>query len=168
MAPTAIVPLTEALNALDSQAGAHRPVVMIVDDEKIIADTLTAIFNNSGYAALTAYNAKSALEIAALIPPELLITDVMMPGMNGVDLAISIESLLPDCRILLFSGQASTVDLLAKARTLGHEFTTLSKPVHPTELLKHASESLRPGEVPCGRPDHSSHLHGGRGILVPL
>jgi len=141
MSPNVIVSLTEAL-----QAGVavpdRLPVVLIVDDERIIADTLTAIFNRNGYTALTAYDAKSALRMASLIPPELLLTDVMMPGMNGIDLAIAIESLLPDCRILLFSGQASTVDLLARARTMGHDFTTLSKPVHPTELLKRASDTL--------------------------
>jgi DNA-binding response OmpR family regulator len=142
MSPNQVVPITEALQANAVNTG-HLPVVLIVDDERIIADTLTAIFNHSGYAALTAYDAKSALEMASLIPPELLITDVMMPGMNGIDLAITIESLFPDCRILLFSGQASTVDLLARARVMGHDFTTLSKPVHPTELLKRASETLQ-------------------------
>jgi DNA-binding response OmpR family regulator len=142
MSPSEVVPLTEALHATIIDAD-RLPVVLIVDDEKIIADTLTAIFNRSGYTALTAYDAKSALAIAALSPPELLITDVMMPGMNGIDLAIAIEALLPDCRIMLFSGQASTVDLLARARTMGHDFTTLSKPVHPTELLKRASETLQ-------------------------
>lgn len=146
MSPSEIVPLAEAMQA--SRANhPRRPVIMIVDDEKIIADTLTAIFNNSGFTALTAYDAKSALDLAATVPPELLITDVMMPGMNGIDLAITIEALYPDCKILLFSGQASTTDLLARARTLGHDFTTLSKPVHPTELLKHASDSLRSASV---------------------
>jgi hypothetical protein len=68
--------------------------------------------------------------------------------MNGIDLAIRMESLLPDCRILLFSGQASTVDLLASARAMGHNFTTLSKPVHPTELLKRVSETLQIAKPP--------------------
>jgi DNA-binding response OmpR family regulator len=142
MSPNEVVSIAEAMQAARAE-NSRRPIVLIVDDEKIIADTLGAIFNNSGFTAFAAYDAKSALELAAVASPELLITDVMMPGMNGIDLAISIEALLPSCKILLFSGQASTVDLLAAARTLGHDFTTLSKPVHPTELLKRASESLR-------------------------
>jgi hypothetical protein len=42
---------------------------------------------------------------------------------------------LPSCKILLFSGQAATADLLEKARMEGHEFEILAKPVHPTDLL---------------------------------
>lgn len=139
-----IVPLTEAIQA--AKPDSH-PVVLIVDDEKIIADTLTAIFNRSGYKAFAAYDAKQALELATLVPPQMLITDVMMPGMNGIELAIEVTSSLPDCEILLFSGRASTNDLLEEARTMGYDFTALTKPVHPTELLKHASDSLRSAKL---------------------
>ncbi|HXB62207.1 MAG TPA: response regulator [Acidobacteriaceae bacterium] len=148
MSPNDIVPLAEAIQAKLDATDSPSPVILIVDDEKIIADTLAAIFNRSGYAAFAAYDAESALELAALVSPQLLITDVVMPVMNGIDLAIRMESLLPDCRILLFSGQASTVDLLASARAMGHNFTTLSKPVHPTELLKRVSETLQIAKPP--------------------
>jgi CheY-like chemotaxis protein len=64
-----------------------------------------------------------------------LISDVIMPGMNGIDLAIRIKSKCPNCKILLFSGQAATADLLESARTEGHDFVLLEKPVHPSDLL---------------------------------
>ena len=143
MTPFPAVPLAEAIQAASSDRETRRPVVMIVDDEKVIADTLTAIFNQHGYAAIACYDAQSALDLAAVIPPNLVITEVMMPGMNGIDLAIALEALLPACKILLFSGQASTIDLLAAARASGHDFTTLSKPVHPTEMLRRVSECLQ-------------------------
>jgi CheY-like chemotaxis protein len=138
-----VVPLAEAMKVAVGNMAVHQPVVMIVDDEKIIADTLSAIFRQNGYSVLTAYDGRTALELAAGTPPDLVITDVMMPQMNGIDLAIALESLLPACKILLFSGQATTMDLLASARTMGHDFTTISKPVHPTEMLRRASETLR-------------------------
>jgi DNA-binding response OmpR family regulator len=124
--------------------GGHRPVVMVVDDESSIADTLAEILSRSGYAAVAAYDADSALETALLNPPEMLITDVVLPGTNGIDLAIHMRRIFPDCKIILFSGQASTADLLAAANREGHQFVLLSKPVHPTDLLARISESLKP------------------------
>ena len=89
-----------------------RPVVLVVDDEPIIADTIVAILNSKGFAASAAYDGETALEMALLIPPALLITDVAMPGMSGIALAIDVTKAIPDCRILLFSGQEVTHDLL--------------------------------------------------------
>jgi len=120
----------------------HRPVVLVVDDESAIADTLAQILTMSGYAAMPVYDGEEALETALLMPPELLITDVMLPGMSGIELAITIRRIFPDCKVLLFSGQAATSDLLANAKRAGHEFTLLSKPVYPTDLLHRVSESL--------------------------
>jgi DNA-binding response OmpR family regulator len=118
-------------------------VVLIVDDERIIADTLSMILSRSGFTVLTAYDGQSALELARIVPPELLLTDVMMaPGMNGVELATAVAETVPDCKILLFSGQAATVDLLADARDTGHNFTLLTKPLHPTELLVRIAAAL--------------------------
>jgi len=118
------------------------PVVLIVDDEKVIADTLSIILSRAGFTTRTAYNGEAALKIATAIRPALLISDVVMPGISGVELAITITQTLPDCKVLLFSGQAATVDLLEEARRDGYYFTTLSKPVHPTDMLKRISECL--------------------------
>jgi CheY-like chemotaxis protein len=122
---------------------AYRPVVLVVDDESAIADTLTEILSRSGYAAMTAYDGNDALETALMTPPEMLITDVILPGMSGVELAITVRRIFPDCKILLFSGQASTADLLTSAKREGHHFTLLSKPVHPRDLLKCVADSLK-------------------------
>jgi DNA-binding response OmpR family regulator len=123
-------------------ADSYRPVVLVVDDESVIADTLTEILNRSGFAAMPAYDAEEALETALLMPPELVISDVILPGMSGIDLAISVKRIFPDCRILLFSGQAATSDLLSSANSRGHHFSLLRKPIHPTELLARVKESL--------------------------
>ena len=117
-----------------------RPLVLVVDDERIIADTLAAILELNGYAAMTAYDAQSALEIVQVIPPDLLISDVLMPGMSGVELAMALSQLAPNCKVLLFSGQAATMDLLAAARSAGFEFLALAKPVHPSVMLVQVSE----------------------------
>src|SRR5271154_6427343 len=127
------IPLAEiALKGLATQTHRLQPVVLVVDDEHVIADTLTAILSRSGFTAMPAYDGASALQIARAIAPDLLITDVFMPGMSGIDLAIAMQTAVPDCKVLLFSGQASTVDLLTSAREQGHDFALLLKPVHPT------------------------------------
>jgi len=91
--------------------------------------------NQSGFQARVAYSGEKALELAAEFKPEMLISDVIMAGLNGIDAAIKIREILPAIKILLFSGQAATADLLEKARAQGYEFEILAKPVHPGDLL---------------------------------
>ena len=134
-----VVPIAEVPPA---DTTAYRPTVLVVDDESVIAETVAAILSRSGYAVMTAYDGQEAMEIALLTPPELLITDVSMPGMSGIELAITIRRVFPDCKVLLFSGHVATAGLLAGAQRSGHSFTLLSKPVHPRELLAWVSESL--------------------------
>jgi len=111
------------------------PKVLIADDEHLIADTLAMILNRSGFDARAAYSGEAAVELATDFQPHVLIVDVVMLGMNGIDAAIEVQSMLPSCKILLFSGQAATEGLLEKARTEGHEFDILVKPIEPDELL---------------------------------
>jgi CheY-like chemotaxis protein len=146
-----VVPLDQVPPA---DTSAYRPVVLVVDDESAIADTLTEILSRSGYAAMAAYDGNDALENALLTPPELLITDVVLPGMSGIELAITVRRIFPDCKILLFSGQASTADLLASARREGHQFNLLSKPVHPKDLLACVADTLKQRGAHAGTPAH--------------
>jgi len=132
------------------------PVVLIVDDEKVIADTLSIILTHAGFISMTAYDGESALRIATAITPALLISDVVMPGITGVELAIMLTQSIPDLKVLLFSGQASTVDLLEEARRGGHHFTALTKPVHPTDMLKRISECLAFNKPIPARANQSS------------
>jgi DNA-binding NtrC family response regulator len=109
--------------------------IFVVDDEPVIASTLAIIFNTSGYSARWFTRATEALTAAQSDSPDLLISDVAMPGLSGVDLAIQMTARFPKCKILLFSGHATTSDLLKNARDQGHDFLLLPKPVHPIELL---------------------------------
>jgi CheY-like chemotaxis protein len=112
-----------------------KPKVLVADDERVIADTLAMILNQSGFEARAVYSGEGALELAHDFKPNMLISDVIMADLNGIDAAIRIRALLPEIKILLFSGQAATADLLEKARTEGYEFEILAKPVHPQDLL---------------------------------
>jgi len=109
--------------------------VIVADDEHVIADTLAYILNKAGFDATAVYTGVEAVKLAQDFKPDLLITDVMMPDMNGIEAAINIRGLLPACKVLLFSGQAATADLLEEARRRGYQFEILSKPVHPQDLI---------------------------------
>ena len=112
-----------------------KPKVLVADDERVIADTLAMILNQSGFNARAVYSGESALELASTFEPDMLISDVIMDDLTGIDAAIRIREQLPRIKILLFSGQAATADLLEKARAQGYEFEILAKPVHPQDLL---------------------------------
>ena len=109
--------------------------IFVVDDEFVIATTLATILQRSGFDAVSFTEPLKALDAAKIKAPDLLISDVMMPVLSGVDLAIRMKTEYPDCKILLFSGQAATANLLEAARKEGHDFELLSKPIHPSEFL---------------------------------
>ncbi len=116
--------------------------VMVVDDESTIADTLVLILDKSGYEATAAYSGEQALELAPSIEPDLLISDVAMKGIDGIETAICFQNLFPTCKIILFSGQANAADLLANARKKGYSFEVLRKPMDPSVLLSHIRSLL--------------------------
>lgn len=119
----------------DMTNGNTKPKVLVADDEQVIANTLAIILNQAGFEARAVYSGENALETVDAFQPNMLISDVIMTGMTGIEAAIQIRQKLPQCKVLLFSGQAATADLLEKARAQGHEFEILAKPVHPTDLL---------------------------------
>ena len=140
-------PIVSSGKTPSDQLNGRRPRVLVVDDESAIADTIAKILSLSGIPAIAAYDGNGALDTALLRPPEMLITDVMLPGMNGIELAVTIKRVYPDCKVLLFSGLASTSDLMATARREGHSFTLLHKPVPPEALLALVAEGLNASDT---------------------
>ncbi len=119
-----------------------QPKVLVADDEVLIADTLGLILRQSGYECRVVYSGGAALAQGRDFQPALLISDVIMPDMNGIDVAIAVRELVPSCEVLLLSGQAATADLMRKATAAGHCFDLLSKPIPPDELLRHVARRL--------------------------
>ena len=123
-----------------------KKTILVVDDEQAIADTLALILQSNGYETGVAYEGDSALAQSANVRPNLLLTDVMMPGMNGIELALAVSERLPECRVLLLSGQAATAELLDRAQKQGCDFPLVSKPIHPEDLLKKIAEIFNSSE----------------------
>ena len=123
-----------------NSSGKRRPAVVVVDDEHLVADTLVEILNDSGYRAVAAYDGITALEQVQKLCPDALITDVVMPGMDGIEVAKAVRRMCASTRIFLLSGQATTGDLIQRARDQGHTFELLPKPLDPEVLLNKLSE----------------------------
>jgi DNA-binding NtrC family response regulator len=134
---TSIVPLHEVPSFdLETRSEDRAPLILIVDDEPLIVDTLAAIISRTGYRTLRAYGGKMALQLALVARPDLLISDVCMPDLDGPSLAMCVVDSLPRCRVLLASGHA-TRHALDATREAGHNFTLLQKPIPPAEMLRH-------------------------------
>jgi CheY-like chemotaxis protein len=109
--------------------------VVVVDDEVAIASSLKAILNHAGFDAHAMFSGQELVDSLETLRPDVLVTDLEMPGMTGIEAAIITRRKLPNCKILLLSGRAATSGLLVKAREQSHEFELLGKPVHLPDLL---------------------------------
>lgn len=121
--------------------------ILVIDDERSISDTLEKIFSTNGYEARAAYTAEQAGHIVTEWLPDLVIIDVVLPGMNGIEFASLLTVQYPHCQLLLLSGDTRTSDLLADAATKGHAFDILAKPVHPTVILERAEKLLAHNQI---------------------
>jgi DNA-binding NtrC family response regulator len=111
-------------------------LVYVVDDRAVIAETLATILNQAGFRAMAFDDPTIALSAASIKHPDALISDVIMLRMTGIDLAIRVRNAHPQCRVVLYSGQIHTANLLEHAKNEGHEFEVLAKPVQPDQILE--------------------------------
>jgi|SRR5580658_7160171 DNA-binding NtrC family response regulator len=109
--------------------------VFVVDDEPGTALAIAAILNASGFQATAFTNAEKLMQAAESCCPSILISDVFMPQINGIELAIRFKAAYPKCKILLFSGNASADRLMEVATEQGHAFTLMSKAILPDDLV---------------------------------
>lgn len=129
------LPHQEHASASRTGSGRTRLRVLVVDDERLIADTVGAILNGNGFEAISVYNGEQAMEAARQSRPDVVLSDVLMPRMSGVELAVKLRQEFADLRIFLFSGQAATSELMRQAQAEGYHFELFPKPIHPDELI---------------------------------
>jgi DNA-binding NtrC family response regulator len=122
--------------------------VLVVDDDVRIADSLVKILIATGHEAVAAYSAEAAMKIAEKLNPEAVITDVVMGPVSGIELTNHIREHYPGCRVLLFSGYASTRAFTEAFLTRGSSVQFLPKPVNPNLILEFLA-SCESGAVPA-------------------
>lgn len=111
------------------------PRVLVVDDDQKLADALAVVLNQYGFDTRVAYSGPEAIQTALKSPPDFILMDIIMNGIDGVDAAIAICEILPACRILLMSGAADAIERLDKSSRRGHSFELLMKPVLTAVLV---------------------------------
>ncbi len=117
--------------------------VLVVDDDRLVADTLTLIFERNGFRAKAAYSADEALDRSREFTPNLLLCDVTMPGRDGLSLVEDMTRELPACRILVLTGFYSNLKhVREQAQRLSRPLGILTKPCQPSELLREAAALL--------------------------
>lgn len=112
-----------------------KPRVLVVDDEDVIAKTLEVILDQGGFLATAVTDGVTAVRIAATLRPDILLSDVVMPGLDGFETASRICALAPRCRVFLFSAQCGASERVREYCAQGYEFEFIAKPVHPSELI---------------------------------
>ena len=137
-----IIPIDEVpLDDLRHSPDQKRLIVLVVDDEVLVADTRADVLSRAGFSTLTAYDGESALELALSNAPALLLSDVAMPGMNGLELAEAVLSVVPHCKVLLCSAYTTSMDLFY-SKAAKYHFPVMAKPLHPTEMLRQVKVCL--------------------------
>jgi len=117
-----------------SSAGQLR--VFVVDDNAVIASSLAMILRiHSGFEVSSFTDPVEALQLSKLDTPDLLISDMLMPKLSGIDLAVQLLEHCPKCKVMLLSGDSLTAASSLQAQRSGHEFEVLIKPVHPADML---------------------------------
>ncbi len=109
--------------------------VLVVDDDIRVADSLVQVLIASGHEAVAAYGAEAAMKLAEKLDPHAVISDVVMGPVSGVELANYIREHYPECRVLLFSGHASTREFTEAVLTRGSVVQFMPKPVRPESIL---------------------------------
>jgi CheY-like chemotaxis protein len=123
-----------------AKAKPHR--VLVVDDDMPIADAVKIILELRGYHVWAAYDGQRAMEILQKIAPNLVLLDVMLPGVTGLELCRFIKSKLPHIKVVMLSAKGLRPDL-DKAENVGAD-AYLTKPCKPDEILDAVNRLLSP------------------------
>ena len=114
----------------------RQPKILVVEDEAVVLHTLELILKQHGYMVRCARDGHEAFAIAPAFDPEVLLCDINLPDVDGIQVALRIKREVPYCRVVLLSGEITSAELLERATAQGHRFEVLAKPTEPQELLR--------------------------------
>jgi CheY-like chemotaxis protein len=110
--------------------------ILVVEDEAVVLQTLQLILKQHGYDVRGARDGAEALAIASDFAPNILLCDINLPDMDGIQISLRVKDAVPACRIVLLSGEITSTELLEEAESRGYHFEVLAKPTEPQQLLR--------------------------------
>lgn len=122
-------------------ANRARTRILVADDERDIADLMATVFNMHGYEALAVYGGRQAVEAASYWSPDFFLSDLSMPGTDGVQAAIEICEAHPECMVLLLSAELEMSERIHEGRLRGLALQLLRKPISPADVLDRIRDS---------------------------
>lgn len=123
--------------------GEEKAYLMVLDDDAAVRHTWTIIFRQQGYEVAAVERGQDAIDSARNRAPDLLLADIRLPDMTGIEVARQVHQQAPDCHILLISGDGDSNEALEEARAMGTSFEVLPKPIAPPELIRRVSDLLK-------------------------
>lgn len=110
--------------------------VLVVDDDMRVADSIVQILRTRGHTAIGAYSAEAAMKMAEKLNPQVVVSDIVMGPVSGIELAIHIREHHPECRVLLISGYSAPAGHLPGSGAHGSKLHFMPKPVDPSRILE--------------------------------
>jgi FixJ family two-component response regulator len=121
-----------------------KPRLLVVDDDRVVADTLHLVFASEGFDVRSRYSAHDGLVCARDFRPNVLLCDVSMPEVSGLELAGQIDRELPETKVLMITGFPHNVaPVRAQSQRQRQRLGLLMKPVRPEDLLRETRAMLR-------------------------
>jgi len=111
----------------------NKPKVLVIDDDKMVADTLAEVLRMHGFSPVALYSGEQAIEFVESFQPDIVLSDIRMSRLDGIEAARNIRNLHPECRVILFT--ASTMSPKTKKVIEGEGFELLQRPLHPQNVL---------------------------------
>ncbi|RYF94634.1 MAG: response regulator [Caulobacteraceae bacterium] len=125
--------------------------ILVVDDDAAFRSAVSRLLSGAGYKVVEAKDGGKAQDVLKSERPDILVTDIIMPDGDGIELINAVKWRYPTMRILAISGRGhlGTLDLLKMASMVGAD-TTLSKPLGPEDLLSKIADlvAMGPGSYP--------------------
>jgi DNA-binding NtrC family response regulator len=110
-----------------------RRTVLVIDDDRVLADTLAQILRLNGFQPVALYSGEEAVELVERLQPDIVLSDIRMSSVDGIEAANRIRELHPECRVILFTAHPVSTAMRHMIRRM--DFELLQRPLHPEEVL---------------------------------